>query len=293
MALVSPFNTATPGGNDDPREGDDRIRETKAALIERFAQAGIYWDDAATPDQDAGKIALGVQATNKLYIYESDKTGVIAEFDDSGIGTSGDPHLVTLGAGGLSGPDPLCKLIVSSIDANLITVASRLTSSGVGTIGGTHQDLTLSGVKVDKLYSYNITNAAPVTIPSGTNNNVIITGTSYTTSRGSGDVAENRVFLAFFTGHFRKSGSTGTSLLDLNLQYNIGGLGWNTSSVYQSIQMPPSTQAHADITKFDAKVLSTNSESIQWRAIAHETNSGGDIIANDFALLTFELFTTG
>jgi len=103
MANSSVFLVTTPDGTDDPREGDDRIREVKAAVKERMLQAGIFWESNATPDAAAGMMIPGLQGglagqatntpgANDLVFFETDKATDMAIFNDSG-------NTLTLGTG--------------------------------------------------------------------------------------------------------------------------------------------------------------------------------------------------
>lgn len=55
MALTNPFDTSTPAGSDDPKAGDNRIRELKDAIVERESQ-DHYWPATGTvyDDDDTG-----------------------------------------------------------------------------------------------------------------------------------------------------------------------------------------------------------------------------------------------
>ena len=83
--LASVFRTDTPAGGADPREGDDRIREVKAAIRERLQHGGMFIEDSGTIDQDAGKIMAGIQVANRLTFFESDKPAPteMLDFNDS------------------------------------------------------------------------------------------------------------------------------------------------------------------------------------------------------------------
>lgn len=94
------FRVDTPSGIDDPRDGDDRIREVKLALRERLQLGGMYIDNETddSPDADAGKIMCGIQVANRLTFYESDKPTPteMLDFNDS-------TSLMKLGTGRGSG----------------------------------------------------------------------------------------------------------------------------------------------------------------------------------------------
>ncbi len=104
MANSSVFRIDTPDGADDPREGDDRIREIKAAMKERMLNAGIFIDNETddAPDADAGMMIPGLQGglsgatntpgANDLVFLETDKATDMAIFNDSG-------KTLTLGTG--------------------------------------------------------------------------------------------------------------------------------------------------------------------------------------------------
>ena len=79
------FRVDTPSATDDPREGDDRMREIKAAVMERMQNGGHYMEDETddSPESTAGRLACGVQDTNLLRFYETDRTTVMAAFNDS------------------------------------------------------------------------------------------------------------------------------------------------------------------------------------------------------------------
>ena len=52
MAKSTPINTSTPVGTADPKQGDDRIRETKAGLIELW-QKNHYTGSTSPYNEDA------------------------------------------------------------------------------------------------------------------------------------------------------------------------------------------------------------------------------------------------
>ena len=96
MALTNPFDTSTPAGSDDPKAGDDRIRELKDALVEREGQ-DHYWPASGTvyDDDDCGfhsKVTLLEQGSapaskaNAGRLYTKDDGGDTELYykDDSG-----------------------------------------------------------------------------------------------------------------------------------------------------------------------------------------------------------------
>lgn len=99
MANTANFRVDTPTTGDDPREGDDRIRETKAAILERMRNAGCYWDDETAPPQPdltSGMPVVGQQVgltasplptvaptADQFIRYESDKDTPASTLDQA------------------------------------------------------------------------------------------------------------------------------------------------------------------------------------------------------------------
>ncbi len=78
------WDAATPLGSADPVGGDDQIRDIKAAVVERMAFGGIKWttDTILANQNDDGKIAAGIQATDLLTFYETDLTTTMCSWND-------------------------------------------------------------------------------------------------------------------------------------------------------------------------------------------------------------------
>lgn len=81
MAWNHTYDVNTPSGDDDPKEGDDRIREVKAAMQERMAKDHYFPKTGSqVSDEDAGehkKVTLRVgsaptKADDKGFIYVKD-----------------------------------------------------------------------------------------------------------------------------------------------------------------------------------------------------------------------------
>jgi len=82
MSFTHTLRTDTPSGKDDPREADDRIREAKAAFVERFAtdhyipeSSSNTYDDPDTGEHE--KVTLRKQDSSPT--SESDKGFVFAK----------------------------------------------------------------------------------------------------------------------------------------------------------------------------------------------------------------------
>ena len=90
------YNTATPAGSDSPKEGDDRIREIKAALAERLAVDHVFaLTGTAEVSADAGKhnkitlpeVIAPTPVDNYGHLYGRDVAGVTELFWVGGTGT--------------------------------------------------------------------------------------------------------------------------------------------------------------------------------------------------------------
>lgn len=92
MAITKSWDDTVPAGTDDPRDGDNEIRDLKTALEERLKEGtGLSWPDGTVAT--SGRPVCGAQATDKYTIYESDIATIAMELDEN-VGK------VTFGAAG-------------------------------------------------------------------------------------------------------------------------------------------------------------------------------------------------
>jgi hypothetical protein len=206
MAHVSPFDTSTPAGNADPRDGDDRIREAKAALYERFILGGIYWDDSGTPDNNAGKICAGVQSANSLIFYETDKTTAMVTHDDSA-------QSVTLGDG-KNGANQY-SMVAHLGDFHNVTAAGTLSSTG-----GLSESPIVGGTPDRKL---NFTAGGSVVAAASAETDMV-TGSTITCSADSN--TPSRVFMVAYNATARANAGSATIGMDITCYYDLAGAGW-------------------------------------------------------------------
>lgn len=92
MAHTITWDETAPASGDDPRDGDDEIRDDKIAVRERLRLGGHHWEiGGPSLDNNAGKLACGVQAANLLTLYETDLTTAALQLNDStSVVTAGD-----------------------------------------------------------------------------------------------------------------------------------------------------------------------------------------------------------
>jgi hypothetical protein len=111
------WDEANPPDSQNPKEGDDRIRETRRQMRERLVNGGHRWESGAPDlDPDAGKHMCGVQGTTGVLDLAYEQDGDIAIVVRDGTDAGGDAEVV-LGTG-VGGARPY-ELIV-----DLLTVAN-------------------------------------------------------------------------------------------------------------------------------------------------------------------------
>ena len=199
MALTNPFDTATPAGGDDPKAGDDRIRELKDAIVEREEQ-DHYWPAVGTvyDNDDCGfhkKATLLVQSpapaskANAIIIYGKDVDGKceLHTKDEDG----NELQLTTGGAFNVTSEFVTGDLLFSSVTTAhagwtnvTATYANRYLRVG-NTVLGTGGSATLAGTSGS--HTLTIAEIPGHTHPGPTVHNNGDLGTSdYQTSSGAG-----------------------------------------------------------------------------------------------------------
>lgn len=130
MAWTHTYDVNTPAGTDDPKEGDDRIREVKAALQERLARDHYFPKTGSqVSDENAGehkKITLRVGSAptavvDKGFIYAKD-VGDPAKAELFYRDEDGDEIQIT--SGGILNQLNLAPKIHSAIGTTNISTAS-------------------------------------------------------------------------------------------------------------------------------------------------------------------------
>ena len=285
MALVDPYQVTTPAGSDDPRDGDDRIRELKRALRERFTQGGIYFENSGTIDQDGGKICAGIQATNELIFYETDKTTSMADFNDS-------TKDLTLGDG-KNGSNQY-QLICHDIDvydaaiANDMTVAGDLTITGQLDPNGTVSTPTIAGGTLDRdRYSSHTVTSQSCPVSTGT-----VIGTTNTGTISSDLSAPTRYFLLIVNFDYRSNTTNAVNDFDVQLLVDVDGGGYNlisTNSLVDNLLGPANTNPprHFGWTAFHAQ-SSANGNSIRFRVNIVNNDATNQLNVTNFSLDGFE-----
>ena len=129
MAWVNTYDVNTPAGSDDPKEGDDRIREVKAALQERIAKDHYFPKTGSqVSDTDAGehkKVTLRVgsaptKADDKGFLYAKD-VGDPAKAELFYRDEDGNEVQITTG-GKLNIGDPVAPKIHSAVGTTSISI---------------------------------------------------------------------------------------------------------------------------------------------------------------------------
>jgi hypothetical protein len=271
MALADVYQEATPASTDDPREGDDRIRELKRAIRERATQGGIYFENSGTIDQDGGKICAGIQATNLLTFYMTDKTADMMLFNDSTL-------VATLGDG--KAGSNAWSLVVDNIDVDsiatdaAIVVGTDLSVGGDLTVTGDVDEVSIVGGTTDRAYTQ-AQDATDFII--STANSVPVTTPTITTSKGTGGVT--RLFQVCFSAvYVTIAGSGIIPSIYTRLEYDHDGTGWST--ILNSVRAITGSNSWANggghlQTFSNILALSTNAQTLRVRAWV-ENNSGGN-----------------
>lgn len=141
MALAEAWSTTTPPGSENPTNGDDRIREFKRTVEERVVNGGMYWP--AGLDQDAGKLACGVQGVSgELDLcYEEDFDVAIQVRDDT---HATDASEVEIGDG-IAGSRPY-TVISDTVSAGTVATAVGTVTEGLTIAGGALPQLIMDTV---------------------------------------------------------------------------------------------------------------------------------------------------
>lgn len=97
MAVTESWDSATPAGGDDPKFGDDRIRELKRALVEAFRNGGHKAQTGPIVDPEFGRHTCGEAnamggtgaSVGEWAIYANDSsTKIVQVFDSTGTPAS-------------------------------------------------------------------------------------------------------------------------------------------------------------------------------------------------------------
>lgn len=204
MAVIdSILNTSTPAASDDPREGDDRIRETKAALRDRLGNAGLYLEDSASADTSAGMITPGNQTrlsggtlpavtpgANDLIFFEKDRILPMVTWNDSS-------NLMKLGTGRGSG-------------ANTYTLETEVGNFETLDVAG---KITLATKSIVGVYQAQSSTALNLT----TSYVAVAESITFTTATAAGDV------LLTWTGTYHYNGTANTDDASVSVEFRRGG----------------------------------------------------------------------
>jgi len=142
MALAITWDETAPASGDDPRDGDNEIRDLKVALRERLRQGGLVWEvTGPSKDNEAGKIACGVQAANVWRVYETDKTTIVLDINDS-------TKKVVVGDG-LTGVRPY-TLEIDKVQADEVVVDTDFTlpTGRLGAYANAAENIPASGTSI-------------------------------------------------------------------------------------------------------------------------------------------------
>jgi hypothetical protein len=279
MAHADPFQTTTPAGTDDPRDGDDRIRELKRALKERLTLGGIYMDDSGTPDDEAGRLAAGIQAPNVLSVYETDRSTVMAQFNDS-------TQDLTLGDG-KNGANQY-QLIAHDIDIYDANIDNDLTVANDLTVSGNIVKAPIQGGTFNRGYDI-ARNAAGGTLTAGTTGNVIVTTATITTSTHA--TPPTRHFFAMYTGRWKSTTGTQGSV-SLYFERNLAGGGWlsagfdlGSAAAMLVTEASIGDEGLDNLAFFDVFSIASSNQTLQIRVVADVSAATNVLHANNRVIL--------
>ncbi len=109
MSVTKTWTPTSPAGGDDPRLGDNVIRDTTTAVHERMRNGGHKWETSAALDTEAGRHVCGVEfdssgtgspLAGEFYFYASDGSTKVGTIGDS---TAADPSRLDFGSFAIRG----------------------------------------------------------------------------------------------------------------------------------------------------------------------------------------------
>ncbi len=165
MAWTKTLSTVTPAGSDSPRGGDDRIRELKAALVERL-DADHYWPLSTNQvsDVEAGEhrkmtirtlsvADIAALDAGKAYLYRAEADGELYFQDGAG-------NTKQLTSGG--------TINIANADLALITAFTLAVNFPAGLTVGQDTDIGNYNLRAKSLESDVATGTAPLVVASTT-----------------------------------------------------------------------------------------------------------------------------
>lgn len=177
MSITKSWTPASPAGGDDPRQGDDVMRDMWTAIHERERNGGHIWETSASADTEAGRHACGVEQASggtgsplagEFYVYAADGSTRILTLRDS---TAADPSNFDVGS------FPIRGKRIASVHIPLVTGATGRVS-GVIFHNNSGATMTLTSAQL-------VCFTAPSASPLDVDMNVLASGYTDPTAAGT------------------------------------------------------------------------------------------------------------